>query len=202
MFLMLGEMVLQLIVSGNDDTVGARGGISTNTEWLVDTAAAVSGFVISLTLMFSFREMIVKQLSSFTSTNEDVASYHRSASSSPMSVANEIKMRQGLGKVGAASRAVKQRRTAFVTTHSSWRNGLNRGLSFVGAVGAVAAGATRGALSGPVGGGLAKGSTGACLPGAAAVSRRAESSESLEQRATRLLLTARALNVLSTFRGS
>ena len=29
--------------------------------------------------MFSFREMIIKQLHSFTSTNEEVGSYHHSA---------------------------------------------------------------------------------------------------------------------------
>ena len=73
MFLMLGETVLQLIVS--DDTASAQelpAGLTSNL-FHSTTATATAGFVLSLTLMFSFREMIVKQLGNFKSTNEDVA---------------------------------------------------------------------------------------------------------------------------------
>ena len=69
MFLMLGEMVLQLIVSDDatrvsalhEDDAGAIGAIGSSLL-SEETATAIAGFVLSLTLMFSFREMIERQL--------------------------------------------------------------------------------------------------------------------------------------------
>ena len=74
MFLMLGEVVLQIIVVTEESTShllgkhdDSGGGHALPPQFVETTLTASAGFVLALTLMFSFREMVFRQLKSFHS---------------------------------------------------------------------------------------------------------------------------------------
>ena len=92
MFLMLGETVLQLVVSDGDSKHGSGGGRrlgysnatysyepvydKLRADSLVNatTATAAASFLVAMSLMFSFRQMVAKQLASYKSANAGVTS--------------------------------------------------------------------------------------------------------------------------------
>lgn len=73
MFLMLGEAVLQIIVS-EDKLPGSREATGIGDALFNEAVGtAAFAFLLTVSLMFSFRQMVVKQLSTYAAANEGVA---------------------------------------------------------------------------------------------------------------------------------
>ena len=72
MFLMLGETVLQMVIATVDDHIEPNGNDVWDTLLTGVTSTAVFGFALAMCMLFSFRQMVDGQLSSYTKTNKQV----------------------------------------------------------------------------------------------------------------------------------
>ena len=109
----VGETVLQIIVSegGGGLTVAKSSATHLSSLFSYSSAVAAAGYVVALTLMFSFRDVVVQQLTMHASANEDVASVTRDHNKIKEGFRSAVRVScgEGLKSVFSKSREARRR---------------------------------------------------------------------------------------------